>query len=143
MAFNKKQFKDLIERVLKEYDLYSPEAVDLLLGTAAVESQFGTYLRQLNGPAIGVFQMEPATFDWLQGVYQYRFKYLQLKTAQHLEYDLWLAILMARLRYTVDRLDIPKTLEGQAAYWKRVYNTPKGAGTEAKYLKAWERYVEA
>lgn len=143
MAFNKEQFKDLIERVLKEYDLYSPEAVDLLLGTAAVESQFGTYLRQLNGPALGVFQMEPATFDWLQGAFDHRFKFLQLKTAKHMEYDLRLAILMARLRYKVDRLAIPKTLEGQAAYWKRVYNTPKGAGTEAKYLKAWERYVEA
>lgn len=47
MAFNCLQFRDLITRVLKEVALYSPAAVNLLLGTAAQESGFGTYLRQV------------------------------------------------------------------------------------------------
>lgn len=141
MAFHKQQFKDLIERVLKDNDLYSSEATDLLLGTAAVESAFGTYLRQLKGPALGVFQMEPATFNWLQGVFEDHYVYISTKFPSDMEYDLKLAILMARLRYRVDRQAIPKTLMGQAEYWKRVYNTPLGAGTPEKYLKAWEKYV--
>ena len=142
MAFNKNQFKDLIERVLKEYDLYSPEAVDLLLGTAAVESNFGTYLKQVKGPAVGVFQMEPDTFDWLQGVFQNRFHYISTTFPSDMEHDLKLSILMARLRYLVDRQAIPKTLQGQAEYWKRIYNTHLGAGTPEKYIKAWNTYVK-
>ena len=62
MAFNCLQFRDLITRVLKEVALYSPAAVNLLLGTAAQESGFGTYLRQVKGPALSVFQIEEATF---------------------------------------------------------------------------------
>ena len=30
-------------------------------GTAAVESRMGTYLRQIGGPALGIWQVEPAT----------------------------------------------------------------------------------
>jgi len=66
MSFNVAQFKTLIERVLSELDpdLASPVAVKLLLGTAAQESRFGTFLHQLGGgPAKGAFQMEPATFE--------------------------------------------------------------------------------
>ncbi len=43
MAYNKEQFQALIYRTLRDISQYSPQAVDLLLGTAAQESQFGTY----------------------------------------------------------------------------------------------------
>ena len=44
--------------------LVSQEAENLLMGTAAQESALGEYIRQLgNGPALGIFQMEPETFD--------------------------------------------------------------------------------
>ncbi|WP_338332147.1 hypothetical protein [Acetobacter sp. LMG 32666] len=57
------QFKLLIIRTtLQEIGLASDAAVNLLLGTALVES--GIYfLRQLRGPALGFWQMEPATHD--------------------------------------------------------------------------------
>jgi hypothetical protein len=62
MAFDKKQFRDLIQRTLQDLGMHSESAVNLLLGTAAQESQFGTYFRQIGGgPALGVFQMEPDT----------------------------------------------------------------------------------
>ena len=47
MALNKNQFKDLIERCLKKTMMHSDAAVALLLGTAAQESAFGTYIRQI------------------------------------------------------------------------------------------------
>ena len=63
MGYDRDQFEDLIKRVLRGQNLPRKQsAIDLLLGTAAQESAFGTYLRQVNGPALGAFQMEPATF---------------------------------------------------------------------------------
>lgn len=38
-------------------------ALHLLLGTAAQESHLGEYVKQINGPAMGIYQMEPATYD--------------------------------------------------------------------------------
>lgn len=63
--------REIIAPALKHIALWSPAAEDLLLGTAAVESRMGTYLRQLGGgPALGIWQVEPAThadtwINWL------------------------------------------------------------------------------
>ena len=43
---------------------YQSDSADLLsLCTAAIESDCGYYIKQLNGPALGVWQMEPATHN--------------------------------------------------------------------------------
>ncbi len=144
--FNRPQFQNLIQRVLLDYEgLFSAAAVELLLGTAAQESQFGHYLRQLgSGPAIGVFQMEPATFRWLKERFgkQYGFKGRQ---AEEMEWDIRLAILLARLRYRVVEAPLPKAgdLAAQAAYWKQWYNTPAGRGTVEEYEDNFRKYVRA
>ena len=59
-----KQFRaNIIEPALTVLELDSVAAQELLLGTAVQESRI-TYLRQLgNGPALGLFQMEPATHN--------------------------------------------------------------------------------
>ena len=66
MSFNKTQIEDLVERVLKEVDLYSESAVNLILGTIAQESRFGTYLKQVgSGIAKGVIQEDaPGTMKF-------------------------------------------------------------------------------
>lgn len=52
----------IIEPVLQDLGLLSAAAVNLLLGTCAQESRMGHFLRQQGGgPALGIFQMEPAT----------------------------------------------------------------------------------
>lgn len=64
MAFNRSHFRRAIFDVCTAIgaQFASSSAVNLLLGTAAQESAFGTYLRQIGGgPARGVFQMAPAT----------------------------------------------------------------------------------
>lgn len=65
---NKGQFQQyVIEETLKSYDkvkpgAYSPNAVALLMGTAAHESKMGTYLVQVgSGIAKGFFQVEQNT----------------------------------------------------------------------------------
>lgn len=143
MSYHKGQFEDLIKRTLAADNLPRKQsAVDLLLGTAAQESAFGTYLRQANGPALGAFQMEPATFYTVKGWAEKRFPLvLEGRYATELEYDLSLAILSARLNYLSKPDSIPESLQGQAAYWKRYWNTYLGKGTIEQYVRNWNKYV--
>lgn len=156
---NVKQFRDLVlDPTLHATELYSPEASDLLLGTAFAESNL-QHLKQIGGgPAVGLFQMEPATFDDLYYRYLGRadkrgLKYIidMFTVREHagcsmtrpfyqLITNLPFSILMARIRYLMVPAPIPKTTEGQAEYWKTNYNTVEGAGTIKKYLKAWEKH---
>lgn len=147
MSLNKTQFQSLIERTLQDFDpaLLSPQAVNLLLGTAAQESAFGTYIQQLgSGPALGIFQMEPATFAWLKKKFRWKYRELFFRKFEELEWDLRLAIIMARLRYRVDKEPLPSAIDigDMAAYWKRVYNTFKGKGTMAEFVENYEKYVK-
>src|SRR6266566_1626681 len=45
-------------------------AEDLLIATCAQESRLGEYVHQVNGPALGIFQIEPASLTdlwfWIQ-----------------------------------------------------------------------------
>ena len=140
MAYDKKQFRDLIIKVLTKTGFQATEnVVSLLLGTAAVESSFGTHLRQLKGPARGAFQVEGETFNWLKKKYP---KYIGAdREADDLEWDLWLSIVVCRLKYLSCPGAIPSSLEGQAQYWKKWYNTPLGKGTVDDYLSAYYKYV--
>ncbi len=62
---DKTQLRELIQVVLKEYDLYSRDAEELLMLTAATESNLGYYIKQKGGgPALGIFQCEPDTLEW-------------------------------------------------------------------------------
>ena len=69
-----KQLRELIVRpALVEVGLHSDAAENLVMGTAAQESNL-KYVHQLgDGPAVGLFQMEPATHDDIWDNYlQYR-----------------------------------------------------------------------
>jgi hypothetical protein len=152
MALNKAQFKELIEETLEEIGLCSTDAVNLLLGTAAQESGFGTYIEQLgNGPALGVFQMEPNTFkDHIANYLKYK-KGLISKIKQSsnvdfftpglLKYNLKFAICMARIHYLRVPSAIPTDLSGYAKYWKDYYNTYLGAGTEEEFIHNYKKHV--
>lgn len=157
MSFDKDQFEGLIRDALEPLDdliRVSDSAVNLLLGTAAQESHFGTYLRQLgNGPALGVFQMEPATLnDIWDNFIVYRSPEFQralmdlgyLKDAARLVYDLRYAAIMCRIHYyrVPEALPAWNTVNGLAHYWKDHYNTHLGAGTVSEFEENYELYVE-
>jgi hypothetical protein len=65
MGLNVHQFRSYVLRpTLERIGLHSNSAEILLLGTALTESGDMHYLRQLgNGPALGVYQMEPTTHE--------------------------------------------------------------------------------
>ena len=148
MALDKDQFRFAVSEVLKTGQQYSLAAVNLLLGTAAVESNFGTYLFQKNGPALGVFQMEPATHNDIWKNYlagrQWLIDDFNLKKCiGRLIYDLRYSVAMTRIHY----LRVPKLLpdhkdiNGMAKYWKKYYNTNLGRGSIKDFVDKYALYV--
>jgi hypothetical protein len=154
-----KQFsRYIIKPALQAIDLYSEAAAELLLGTAIQESRL-TYLKQIGGgPALGVFQMEPATHDdiW-DNFLEFRPK-LASKAADFLTdhtiggrsdaesmiWNLYYAAAMCRVHYYRVSEALPEAgdISRQAEYWKAHYNTIKGAGTEQEYIENWHKYHE-
>jgi len=144
--------RQLIEKTISELGLYSYEAVELILGTCAQESAFGKYRKQIGGgPALGIFQMEPNTFnDIIENFLKYKPKLmakiieisnvLKLSASELVENDV-LAICMCRIQYYRVKETIPLNLEGWAAYWKKHYNTPLGKGTEQEFINNFKKYV--
>jgi hypothetical protein len=142
----------IVRPTLQALQLWTAEAEMLLMGTAAQESQL-TYIRQLGGgPALGYFQMEPATHDdcWTNFL-NYRAdltaKVLAVRTASgqpqaiEMETNLKYAAAMARVRYLRVPALIPVLPRDLAAYWKQHYNTPLGAGTMDDFIANWNRIL--
>ena len=148
-----KQLKDLIiVPTLRHMDMLSEHAVTLLMGTAAQESRLGHYIAQIQGPALGIFQMEPATEDDIWKNYiEYRpdiqrlIDYLAPNDGLHnqLISNLSYATAMARLAYWRQNFDWPEDLMDIPAYgriWKKFYNTPQGKGTVDEFVENYYRY---
>lgn len=160
MSINKAQLIDLVEDTLIEMALYSDEAKDLVLGTIAQESHFGTYIKQIKGPAKGIAQIEPYTHDdmwenfirYKEDIQAYLFSITsarsrktyeghQLPDASELVWNLKYSIAMCRVFYLRRPEPIPKDLVGQAEYYKLHYNTNRGKATVEEYIKNYRRFV--
>lgn len=159
MSFNPDQFRELVIRPTLKYlepeIPYSEEAEDLLFMTAAHESRLGTYLKQINGPALGVYQMEPATHDdiWANFL-KYQDKIFWViddlrHGSNNLVLDLRYATAMARVHYFRVKEALPKKdkfstyasyLKALSEYAKKYYNTELGKATADDYYKAFLTY---
>ena len=139
---------------------YSKESAFLLLCTAAIESNCGEFIKQINGPALGVWQMEPATqmdiyseCDALKTVgteNSETFNFitdLKLKGSMTNKSAMILSPMyscsMSRLEYSMDPILLPilpvdssVDLKSVYEYYKRVYNTELGASTYDKWYTA-------
>lgn len=152
MSIDAKQLRQYVIRPACEgLDLYSLAAEELLLGTACQESQCGRYLHQLGkGPALGIFQMEPATHDdiwrnFLSGhdALESKVVYTNGSRADEMVWNLRYAAAMCRIHYYRVKEPLPAAsdLRGQAEYWKKHYNTLGGAGTVAEYMRNWVEHT--
>lgn len=152
------QFKALLVRpVLAQLGLGSPAAVHLLTGTALVESGL-VWLRQNGGgPALGLWQMEPATHDdcWRNFL---SFRPALAAVVQGLGGagagvghagllvgNLAYACAMARVVYAraPQPLPAPTDSAGLSAYHKQFYNTPLGAADSQRNVALFAQAIAA
>lgn len=139
-----RQFYDnVIYPAIDHLGYESKSAGILLLGTALVESGL-KYTQQLNGPALGYFQMEPDThYDIWENYLQYRQELaMDVYSTKCDAFDLLTNLAgnplygaaMARVHY----LRVPEAIPcytdiiGLTKYYKKYYNTHLGASTVEK-----------
>lgn len=152
MGINSQQLLDcVIQPTLEALGLNSVAAQQLLLGTCAQESHMGTYIKQVKGPALGIYQMEPATHADIKINFLIYKPELLVKINRlgdgadiSLIYNLAYATALCRIHYLrmPEKLPEANNIPALAAYWKKFYNTPKGAGTEHEFIENYKRYVQ-
>lgn len=131
---------------------YSKAAENLLVGTALQESGL-VHLKQLgNGPALGFYQIEPATHkDIWKNFVSYREDLGKLMLhyvtmSPELDYQLMTnmvyATIIARLVYYRVSEPLPQAddIEALGAYWKKHYNTIKGKGKASEWVEKYKEH---
>ena len=138
----------------------SDEAVDLVLATGIVESRY-EYIRQMgDGPARSFWQVEPASaVDNLMHYLKHRkglmgkcaeASMVDLKHWQNYDERVWAEILEkniaagivhCRLKYWRVPKKMPNTVEGQAKYWKKYYNTEGGKGDPEHFIESVRKWL--
>lgn len=146
--------------------MFTPAAERLVMGTIAVESDLGSYIRQWGGgPACGIGQIEPATaadllFRYLNGRdsvaerFQAAFSLINdskiswrevpINTIiDKLTTDLAFCVAMIRLRYWIVPEPLPSYLDlpGLAMYWKKYYNTAGGKGHASDFTSKFHKHL--
>lgn len=149
-----KQLRELvIQPALHSIGLWSQEAEDLLVMVAAHESNGGDFLAQEGGPALGIYQMEPATYNFLWsklrgnddkymalgGKILFACHFMGKPDPSELVFNLKYATMMARVFFLINREAIPKDVEDLSRYAKKYWNTSEGKATAEQYLGAYYR----
>lgn len=151
------QLRELIIRpALKDLSLYSLEAEELLVFTCAVESNGGEFIKQLDGPALGIYQMEPATYNdvWQNFIAKKsslvlmlgsNFNAFSMPDEYRLIYDLRFATAMTRLHYERVPQPLPNKDDANALwnYYKTYYNTSYGAAQRLDSIKKYILYLNS
>lgn len=154
--FKHKQLRQyIINPILDKFTLYSKFAEELLIFTCAAESQGGTYLAQVKGPALGIYQMEPNTHtDIWENFLRYRSTRIQqlalnmnipmMPESGRLIYDLHYATIMARFHYLRVSERFPEEINEETLwhYYKAHYNTPKGKAKKDNAIKLYQQFVK-
>ena len=150
----------IIEPTLRAMGLWSQDAEDLLIGTAAHESNGFKAIHQYGlGPALSLYQIEPATHDdlWLNTLPGLRNKipkaitalegmvakrYALQPPAEYMLSSTEYATAICRLLYYRVPAVLPDTVEGKADYWKRYYNTAEWAGEARHFADLYQKRVK-
>ena len=153
---NPNQFRDLIVKSsLNDLLLYSKDAEELLVFTCAVESLGGTYLHQVGGPALGIYQMEPETYNdiWNNFIIPdnklilrliNNFDVGRMPSEDRLIYDLRFATAITRIFYLRIQEALPDSDDVNALwdYYKKYYNTIKGKAQKDESIKKYHDFVQ-
>lgn len=131
---------------------FTKNASQLLLATAIKESQNFKYRKQIGGPALSYFQIEPDTHNDVWDNYlKFRPKLAALITQllsspkadklAELETNDNYAAAIARIVYKRSPAKLPPAddISAMANYWKQHYNTPLGKGTPKGFIDIWNK----
>ena len=150
--FSSDALRDIIRISLEPLGWWSREAEELLLMTAAHESRLGKYNKQINGPALGLYQIEPATLDDNYVSYLNYRRHLLRQVSEiagvpswaslpDLQYNPIYGTIHARLKYLRSPGKLPSDHWAMAEYAKEYYNSPLGAATPGDYYNAYHSLV--
>lgn len=143
MGLDLAQFREaLLRPTLQSINLWSESAENLLLGTAICESSL-VYLKQMTGPALSIYGIEPFTYNDLRTRLIVKYPTIRDNILQTLNMssipsnpnyligNITAAIIFARLKYYMcpDPLPDAKNAMALAEYYKKIYNTADGAAS--------------
>lgn len=138
-------FKHLCTEALLDWGLHSDHCVELLAMICAHESLGGKHRKQIGGPALGLFQIEPVThnsvWDNSDSIRARAKRYGIAEDVSKLETDDRYSIWVARHYLAQDPNPLPKTPEAMAAYCKSYWNRT-GKATPEKYLNDWQAWKD-
>lgn len=162
---NVAQFRhEIVRPALKAANLWSEAAENLVLGTGVQESLLAWVKQRGAGPALGFYQMEPATASdichrflstraemsmalgkatWPHIARPTGYSHLRdSDIARLLVEDLRFATIMCRLRYWMMPQKLPEAndIEGLSRYWKEKYNTVLGKGLAVEWAEKYRRF---
>lgn len=147
--------EDYLHPTLQKMGMDSPAAEKLLLMTACHESGGFKYDRQIGGPALSYYQIEPATLkDLYENYLAFRpekqalldqFKPASDSTFEDDLMDPVYSTAAARLIYARVPERLPDVADDDAMgrYCKTYWNTAAGKATAEKYVADWLRYKPA
>jgi hypothetical protein len=148
------QLRRLVVRpVLTHLALWSTGAENLLLGTAIQESGLRLLRQRNDGPARGIYQIDPATDDDLHAGFLAERPALAAKVAallaplpsraEQLATNLAYATAMARIIYLrcPEPLPMADDIAGMGRYWKRHFNGGRGAGSVPAFVLNYREFV--
>ena len=145
---------EIIAPTLKEIELYSDVALNLVTGTGLVESGFRVTSQIGGGPALGWFQMEPETHDdcWANFL-RYRPELARAvsalchdeePSASLLQSNQSYAAAMCRVKYLRVPAPLPTNdAQSLSLYHKRYYNTMQGKADATKNTPLFQAAINA
>src|ERR1017187_9320054 len=152
MSINCVQLKEVIIRpALNAIGLCSDEAIQLILGTCAQETNLGRYVVQANMSnflgGIGLFQMQEGSYNYIWSKHVATSLVMKAKISLYCGYagkpvaarmasDMALATIMARLYYAniLEKLPAVGDIAGMAKYYKQYWNTSAGSASEQQFI---------
>jgi len=149
------QFREsIVKSTLNDILMYSQAAEELLVFTCAVESLGGTYIRQIKGTALGIYQMEPETYTdiWQNYLKAHpnlcmmlftNFNIGFIPSEERLIYDLRFATVMCRIFYARIKEPLPNPKDENSIwnYYKRYYNTNMGKSFKEYAITKYHEFI--
>lgn len=144
---------NIVRPTLKQMGMWSPAAEKLLVMIACHESAGFKYRKQISGPAISFFQIEPATFSDVWDRYLGTRQLKKSNVSQFLPNDLAplealatsdeFATAIARMKLYMVPAALPLVTDDEALarYAKKHWNTYLGKATPEKYLADFQHYA--